>query len=339
MRQIVVAFGLLCLAAACTADLGPELDTHGQAITEGVVSSPGAFPETVFLWLGGGACTGTLVAPQVVLTARHCLQGTNSVDVYFGNTPDDAVELISSVDLLSHPETDIGMIKLATPAQSAMPVPIHKNLTAEHIGREVLIVGFGETQGAGAAGIKREGVTKIDQLTGDAMVVGAEGADTCFGDSGGPTFLDEDGVRYVAAVTSSGTGNDCREALSINIRTDSHHEWIQDYIDVNSCGVEDGNCQNDCGMADPDCGDVGAVCVASSECQDNLCATVADDSLCTHGCATDSECPEGWECRDGSACWPVDESGGGCSTTGGGSGSGAVLVLIALGFAGRRRER
>ena len=169
------------------------------------------------------------------------------------------------------------------------------------------------------------------------MVVGAEGADTCFGDSGGPTFIDNDGVRTVAAVTSSGTSNDCREGLSINIRTDSHDTWIQDYINANSCGVADGLCQNNCGMDDPDCSAIGEVCDDSTQCQGNLCGTVGDDSLCTQGCSEDAECPSGTECRDGSACWPTEE-GGGCSTSGGGASGSTALLLLALLFVRRRRS-
>ena len=88
MRNVLIATAIATTAFACQADLFEELDTKGQAITEGQLSSPGAHPETAFLWLGGGMCTGTLVAPQVVLTARHCISGVNRVEVYFGNDPD-----------------------------------------------------------------------------------------------------------------------------------------------------------------------------------------------------------------------------------------------------------
>ncbi len=58
---------------------------------------------------------------------------------------------------------------------------------------------------------------------------------------------------------------------------------------------------------DPAPGELGSECASNNECATEMCATVADVSRCTQSCAADTECPEGFECKGGAACWPVEE--------------------------------
>ncbi len=333
MRSTVAVL-VAVVAAGCQLEADPT-GTDSRAITEGTVTATGDYPETVMLWLGGAMCTGTLVAPQVVLTARHCLVDASTVEVYFGNDPErEAGTWIDAVDSEIHSSTDIGILALET-AAPVDPVPVLPKLGPDDIGREVVIVGFGETQGDGATGIKRQGITTISQLQNDVMVVGATGADTCFGDSGGPTFVEQDGVRYLAAVTSSGNSDDCRAGLSFNIRADMYTDWIDAFVREHSCGLDDGLCINDCGQPDPDCLPLGEACETGDDCAENMCGELDGEKLCSHSCSSDDECPEGYECRGDVACWPEEK--GGCSS-GGRAPAGATLLLLAIALLGLRRR-
>src|SRR5262245_21958414 len=112
MRMSALALVALVVLAGCQMD-AETTGSESAAITDGTLTAAGDYPETVLLWLGGALCTGTLVAPRIVLTARHCLQGASSIEVYFGNDPDsEAGTWIDAVDADMHSATDIGILTL-----------------------------------------------------------------------------------------------------------------------------------------------------------------------------------------------------------------------------------
>jgi secreted trypsin-like serine protease len=71
-----VAFALAAVPlVACTIDdvTTAQLD---QDVIGGAAAPAGKWPDTVaVLWDGEQQCTGTLVAPNVVITAGHCVIG------------------------------------------------------------------------------------------------------------------------------------------------------------------------------------------------------------------------------------------------------------------------
>jgi len=77
---------------SCMVDPGAPVGAVTEPIVDGVVER--AHPEVVFLYnLGGSACTASLIAPRVVLTAKHCVQGRgafaadpSSFRVYVGSS-------------------------------------------------------------------------------------------------------------------------------------------------------------------------------------------------------------------------------------------------------------
>ena len=112
---------VVVFAAACSV----EVATSSQEIVRGTESAAGAHPAVVFLWLGNGSCSGTLISPHVVLTARHCVEGVEigALEVFFGNDAEGAGTWISATGYEYHSTGDIAVITMAEVGPAAT-VPV-----------------------------------------------------------------------------------------------------------------------------------------------------------------------------------------------------------------------
>ena len=77
----VVGLALLSLPSQGCADEGPTADAQSADIVAGETAE--GYPEAVLVtmrdgWGVIGHCSGTLVAPTVVMTAGHCVDGASS---------------------------------------------------------------------------------------------------------------------------------------------------------------------------------------------------------------------------------------------------------------------
>src|SRR6478752_190770 len=85
-----VALGFLTACAGDIADSGEE--EHVDAVMEAIIggqSATATYPEAVLLNMRtstglGYSCSATVIAPTVVLTAGHCVDGMASWEVYAG---------------------------------------------------------------------------------------------------------------------------------------------------------------------------------------------------------------------------------------------------------------
>lgn len=186
---------------------GAPDQTSDQKIFGGTKVDKDGWPSTVAVtgWLSGMRCSGTAVAPNLIITAAHCVDGytTGGTFVYTGEGAwlgltkgQYKAEKISRSPKYGQADggwNDIGYIKL----EKALDLPASayvKILTDAKEREELLkignishIVGYGNRE-SGGFGQKYEADAKITDVNDNEVSIGGDGIDSCQGDSGGPAY-------------------------------------------------------------------------------------------------------------------------------------------------------
>lgn len=221
-----LAWSLLAAAwlAANPSIPGPgEIDRNlggGIPIFGGEPVDPGEWPAVVAVHTGK-LCTGTLVGPDLILTAAHCFdpEPSGSVHIYFGNDMVSAT-VVAADDWGRHPNfclpadcgedlSDFAWIRLPSPVDVEPIVPITNQAEFNEVmqvGQPLWFVGFG-TDDDDVIGTKREVLASLTGFneSGREFRAGGGGKDTCYGDSGGPALVKlGNGEWRLAGVLSRG---------------------------------------------------------------------------------------------------------------------------------------
>ncbi|GAX16824.1 plasma kallikrein [Fistulifera solaris] len=224
-------------------------------IIGGIAAQPGEFPFFV-AGTSNKLCGGTLIWPDIVLTAAHCKRAYQ-VDVIIGSSDvfgRDGAERIMIDFLKAHedyvpgPESnDIMLVKLQQPSVNPF-ISLNFDPNFPYDNEMVTTMGFGVTQESGNISSSLQKVDLFVMNTEDCRerlgnVVDLEshicagvpegGRDSCDGDSGGP-LLPAGSYDTVYGITSFGAGCARPNTPAAYTRVSYYKDWIESFICLNS---------------------------------------------------------------------------------------------------------
>lgn len=244
--QLSILLATLTIGAPSAGAAGPEAPVVG-----GTTVTKGHWPEVAGVVLNGGLCSGTLIAPDVVLTAGHCVDA-GPLEVILDNVDlsRSGGERIRVARSMAYPDWenryDAGVLVLERPAKTK-PRKVAARCTAREelvSGGSVTVVGFGLTTASGTGDNTRlhQGTMAVTDASctqdpscqasiapNGEFVAGGRGVDACFGDSGGPVFVDAAGGPAVAGIVSRGLaqpGTPCGNG-GVYVRADQVMAWVE----------------------------------------------------------------------------------------------------------------
>jgi hypothetical protein len=237
----LLALGLWLGSSATAAAADDGAASSSPAIVGGVPSDERGDAVVMLVHPLGGSrateCSGTMLAPNLVLTARHCVVQTasivdcsrgggspstpfepSSILVFGGRTrptSDDVASAARGKELLFEPsptlcDDDLALVLLDRAVANATIAPV-RLASQPRQGELVTLVGWGSTGGTDLPDVKQQRAdVPIVAIESPAEFIVGEGP--CEGDSGGPALSDSGAV---IGVLSRGDVDGCTNTTSV----------------------------------------------------------------------------------------------------------------------------
>ncbi len=246
IHLLVATFGLLAVSAAYAIVIRDDLPDSDYIV------AGSDYPALVTLFEPDD-CTGTLVHESYLLTVAHCAADLEEGDSLLVNGVSHAV-----AEVIRHPRwrsnrdnLDIALVRFQRPVRGVTPLPIYRG-TGE-LGSVITLLGRGvnanglqgERRATSDGNLRRATnvVTAVNnhfieilfERPGQDGITDLEGVGVS-GDSGGPAFIDVDGVPHIAGLNSWGEGgNGVRVgqygSRDYQTRVSQYLEWLDSVVD------------------------------------------------------------------------------------------------------------
>ncbi|CAH3033235.1 unnamed protein product, partial [Porites lobata] len=235
-------------------------------IVGGVAAKHGGWPWQAMLRTSSNFpyCGGTLVSPQWVVSAAHCVSGKSASSVFIRlgahkRTSDVGTEQDFRVSkIITHPSYhqpkrlshDIALLKLERPAQLNRYVNqacLPHQVNAPTDGKRCWITGWGRLSSGGATPellqqvsvpiVSRARCDKAypNKIHDSMICAGLDqgGIDSCQGDSGGPMVCETGGRYYLHGATSWGYGCAAKGKFGVYAKVKYLMSWITNEMKKN----------------------------------------------------------------------------------------------------------
>ncbi len=192
-----------------------------------------------------GACTGSLVAPLWVVTAKSCVPhnadgtptGPVTLTVGRGDLTGTAGRVQQATRIVPRDDRDLALVKLSIPVIDLPVLPIAT--TAPAAGATVQVIGYGRTTDQWVPDKASIAPFTVGALGSAAFAITSpSGKDTCKGDAGGPALAG----GQLAGITSTSWQHGCLTVSEsrqggTQARVDDIAPWIHQTIDVVPAGT------------------------------------------------------------------------------------------------------
>ena len=231
------------LTAPASAIIGGTLDGNRHPAVGGLVNAT-QYADGTWLY-----CSGTLISPTVLLTAAHCAEDGEQVQVTFDSDYQDGDRLHSGTFFAdpaypgpSADSHDIAVVVFDKPVKGITPalLPTAGSLSSLSGSQAFTSVGYGAYEVTNSPGghqylydDRRMVATGTLNATNPtwlriSMNASTGNGGTCYGDSGGPNFLGQTSV--IAAITITGDAV-CRATnVTYRLDTDSARAFLAEFI-------------------------------------------------------------------------------------------------------------
>ncbi|KAL1914422.1 uncharacterized protein VTP21DRAFT_8874 [Calcarisporiella thermophila] len=245
----LLGLSLLLLGVATAQPVDKSDNFINIQIWGGTTVKPGELSSTVYVRGRDYSCTGSLIKPDVVLTAAHCVESSgvsiraNSLSASSGGQVVQVTRGLQHEKYKQNEDSryDVGLLFLANPVQNAQPIKISPDAPKE--GDIITAAGWGVTE----SGNTSDKLLKVELKVGGDGVCGKDypswgglsgpyicyqpvkGKGICYGDSGGPAYKVVDGINFILGVSSFITRDDCGGASTLGyfVRLGYHLDWIK----------------------------------------------------------------------------------------------------------------